>query len=1670
MIRKLTPVYMLFLLGLWMTTTSNSNNPPNGRTGAPGDGLCSNCHSGGAALDGSVSLTGLPAVAMPNTTYTITVTVSNPNGQAQRGGFQWVALNSSNQNVGTISGAGASSTITPSGGRVYHEHNPAQNFGAATTVSYTANWTAPSAPTTTETLTFYGASVIANGNGNTSGDLVVTTQATTQMMGSGVPLSGSIVNEEPVSCNGGNNGQATALGDGGNPPYSYLWSSGSTQQTATNLPAGNASVTITDTDFNSVVAQTFIDEPDAITVDLALINGIDCDNDQGSATAIVSGGTGGYDYNWSSGESGVTANNLVGGVNFITITDANSCIETASINVPEDTTEPSVDAGLDVTITCNTPSIVLMGTVTDCANCDYAWSTTNGNIVQGGNTLTPEVNAAGTYTLTATNPNNGCSSTDAVTVSDDSLLPIVDAGADDTLNCNITELILSGNVSTCTDCIYEWNTTDGQIVSGADGLTPTVNSSGTYVLMATNGMSGCSSTDTVLISGVLLPIVDAGADDTLNCNIIEVTLSGSASNCADCTYEWSTADGQIVSGMDSLSSLVNSGGTYVLMATDTISGCVATDTVLINEDTVMPVVDAGTDGTLNCSITELTLSGNVNDCPDCTYEWSTADGQIVSGADSLSPLVNSSGTYILLATDTINGCASTDTVLVNEDTVLPIVDAGADDTLNCNIVELTLSGNVSDCADCTYEWSTTNGQIVSGADGLTLVVNSSGTYVLTATNTTNTCSSSDEIIITETPPPAATITEVISLDCHGEDNGSATISVTDGMAPYTYAWSSGGTEMTETGLAAGNYTVTVTDADNCTDVASFSITEPDLLIANATASGESGANANDGTAMAGPTGGTPPYSYLWSNNETTAMISGLMPGTYTVTVTDANDCIAIESVIVSSFDCSDLTATITSTNLSCFESADGTATVNLENAIPPLVINWSNGDSEASISGLSAGLYSVTVTDSNNCSVTASTNITQPDILESNVELTAVSCFGGDDGTASISVSGGTPPYMEQWPNDENGTDLAAGNYIVTITDANNCSHEVDITITQPDAIEIMGSTQNVSCFEGMDGAIDLTITGGTGPYTSVWSHDGEPDSLSSGNYTVTVTDANDCTATASFDISQPTPFQIDINVQHVSCFGASDGAIDVQVSGGTPPYEVFWIGGSSDTMLPAGTYAVLIMDANGCSMIVDDIVVEQPDEIVVSETIENVSCFGVSDGSASFEISGGVPPYDIEWPNGEDGLNLSAGTYAVTITGADGCNTISDISILEPDSLTLNVVEMIPLSCYDEDGFVSVEAMGGTPDYTYTWSDGTMGPENDAPTNTPSVTVTDANGCTASIAIEIPQNFETPSFTFIDGDEYELNCGDSTLLVSIDISGCDSCDVNWSGSMGQAIGQISIDSAFISEAGIYEVSITNLLSGCTSIDSFFVSIAPPLEILELETTDVSCAGGSDGTIDISLINAVPPLTYIWAPAGTDPDQGLAAGTYELTIVDAVNCEVSTSFVIGEPDSLLIQIDEVVMPGSGANDGSIAITISGGTEDYLIEWQLDGAFYSNEEDLSNLGAGTYTIIVTDANGCVSTEEVILDEVTSVSDLAAQLAVSIYPNPVTDLLVIADKGKFQQAVNLSLYNGVGAQIYSQLWEPTVSREERIDMSMLPAGVYWLKLSHETANKTYRIMKL
>ncbi len=460
--------------------------------------------------------------------------------------------------------------------------------------------------------------------------------------------------------------------------------------------------------------------------------------------------------------------------------------------------------------------------------------------------------------------------------------------------------------------------------------------------------------------------------------------------------------------------------------------------------------------------------------------------------------------------------------------------------------------------------------------------------------------------------------EVANISCHGETDGQAAVLLGNGEGPYTFLWSDGSISDNINNLPAGEYTVAVSDVNACTANLSFTVNEPGILVANTSAVGISAGGATDGSATAQPIGGTPPFNYWWSNNAMTATIEDVTAGIYSVTVTDANGCQSIESVVVSDPSCTiSLDADIT--DASCHGSTDGQVAIQINEAAEPYLILWSNGAVTGStVSNLSPGAYAVTVTDANNCPATLNFLIQEPSELQLNIEQqTAVSCFGANDGYVEVQGSGGAGGYTYLWSNSTEGNILenaSPGSHTVTVTDQNGCTTAQMVTISQPEALEIPQVDINSSpCFGFSGGDASVFVTGGTPGYTYLWNDAQSQTSswateLLPGNYEVTVTDAAGCTIVEEVMIGSPEEIVVSVDEVINEMDGDASGQIMVSASGGVGPLLFNWlldgesVGTDEDLAgLPAGVYQLEITDQNGCTLLSEEIVV---DNIVSTEEL----------------------------------------------------------------------------------------------------------------------------------------------------------------------------------------------------------------------------------------------------------------------------------------------------------------------------------------------------------------------------------------------------------------------------------------------------------------------------------
>jgi len=582
---------------------------------------------------------------------------------------------------------------------------------------------------------------------------------------------------------------------------------------------------------------------------------------------------------------------------------------------------------------------------------------------------------------------------------------------------------------------YNWSPTDGLDNPNIANPVASPTSTTTYTVTVSN-TDGCEDTDDVTVTVNPNPLPNASATDETGNDFNDGTATSNPSSGTP-AYSFNWSNGQNTQTISDLAP-----GNYTVTVTDSKS-CTGEETVTVNEF-ICPVL------TINISMENITCNGDcdgyisvesiTNGIEPYTYIWS--DGQTTQTASYLCQ-----GDYTVTVTDSKNCSIVSETYTITEPQELTATtNATAETFNNANDGTATVypSGGTH---PYSYLWDT-------GEDTQTITDLAPDTYYVTVTDYNN-CTFETNVEVEEFICPDLTIEyNQTNVQCFENCDGYIEITgVTNGVEPFSYIWSDGQSTQTASDLCQGDYTVTVTDTDNCSISQSFVVTEPEELFANASSTDETANNANDGTATTDPSGGTYPYYYEWSNGATTNSIDNLAPGTYTVTVSDFNDCLDEQSVTVNSFGCPTFTVNSSLDDAGCFGECNGTISVNsVENAQSPLQYLWSNDATTPSISNLCAGNYTITITDNVNCSIVQSYTISQNPQISATIDATNETANNANDGTAIVNPSGGTPPYSFIWSNGaiiQNISNLSPGNYSVTVTDYAYCTTVQSCTINK---------------------------------------------------------------------------------------------------------------------------------------------------------------------------------------------------------------------------------------------------------------------------------------------------------------------------------------------------------------------------------------------------------------------------------------------------------------------------------------------------------------------------------------------------------------------------------------------------------------------------------------------
>jgi large repetitive protein len=797
--------------------------------------------------------------------------------------------------------------------------------------------------------------------------------------------------------------------------------------------------------------------------------------------------------------------------------------------------------------------------------------------------------------------------------------------------------------------------------SGGTSATATGLAAGTYTVTATDNSDMSTATATVTITQPTLLTVGI-TKNNVSCNggnngTATANVSGGVAPYA---FNWNTAPMQFTPTATGLAA-----GTYTVTVTDA-NGCVATNTVNITQPTALSAaITVNNNATCNSSC-DGTLTGiAAGGTSPYTYSWATAPVQTTAVATGLC-----AGVYTVTITD-FNGCTASQSAVVSQPTAISLSMSSTPSA--CGNPNGTATVNASGgTPGYTFSWAPSGGTAAT-ATGLL-----AGVYTVTVTDA-NSCAQTATVTVGNTAGPAITIGTVTNVSCNGGNDGSVTVMVSGGTAPYTYSWSpTGGNGATAIGLSAGNYTITVTDANGCITTNSVLITQPPAITSSTTFA-PAGCSLCDGTATVTASGGTGSFTYLWNDpsSQTTATATNLCPGTYTVTITDANGCTSTNSVTVTQS--SSLTAN-PSMVPTCSQGCSGNLSVAPSGGTAPYTYLWMpGGQTTAMVNNLCAGTYTVTVTDAMGCVATATISLTSYPSMNLTATATPSSiCPGGSSqlmASASGAVAYSWSPAVNlsstTTPNPVS-TPTTTTTYTVMATDAAGCVETNTVTVVVTQLLTLTPTVNNATCFGLCNGDASVTVTGGTAPYSYVWSPGGQTTpmipGLCAGNYTVQVTDNTGCTDFAMITVNEPPQLVVTMSNTDVTCFGNCDGTATASPTGGTPPYTYLWsTGGITQTItnLCAGAYSVTVTDGNGCTSN-NTVTINQPTQLTVTTTATIASCTG-SDGTVTANGAGGVPPYTYLWTttpaqNTQTAVGLASGFYTITLTDANGC-TANDVA-----------------------------------------------------------------------------------------------------------------------------------------------------------------------------------------------------------------------------------------------------------------------------------------------------------------------------------------------------------------------------------------------------------------------
>lgn len=907
-----------------------------------------------------------------------------------------------------------------------------------------------------------------------------------------------------------------------------------------------------------------------------------------------------------------------------------------------------------------------------------------------------------------------------------------------------------------------------------------------------------------------------------------------------------------------------------------------------------------------------------------------------------------------------------------------------------------------------------------------------GSYTLFVKDAQN-CRTSQIVDVPGVEPFAFDPSFELQNPCDLESNITGRLVVTGGTAPYNFSWDNGSTASELTNLSPGSYELTVTDFNSCTsnaflNIPQFQSFDFDLILIPPTCNG-----GNDGKAIFNLLSGAEPIEILWSDNSIDIEMANLAAGDYQVMATDSLGCQLTKQFSIDSTE--DLIVSNLFTDISCIGQNDGKAESSILSGKGPFTFIWDDVESSDSlINNLGPGNHTLIVRDAKGCEKNFDFDIKENIGIGFEVVKMDVLCSGTSQGRLNITASSQNGDVNINWNDGGIGFErinLPSGIYCFNLSDGTACQVDSCITIAQPGFLEINETLNKPSCNGGVDGSINLQISGGTEPYQYTWNGpiSNIPNSsfiseLVSGTYGITISDANNCQLVKALVLEENNLINIETIVTNVSCYGENTGAITVITTGGQGDFVYNWTGPdnfnattSSINNLKAGMYDLEFKDSVGCENVYNFIVTQPNNALIANISDFDSICFASANGKLSVNPSGGTIPLDIKWNNGissKDNFGLSPGQYSVTITDSRSCEVVETSQVVEKEQITIEV-DRSPSTCFGiEDATAQIKnvkygsQLANENDFNYLWNTSPVQIGLNAKDlkggSSYSVIATDENGCTGMSTFTIsspdPVSAEVSNFS-------NVNCfgeNDGSIEI-IGTGGNGNYNYAWDASANSQIGAIANNL----KKGNYAVTITDV-NNCSGVKNFTIDEPQPI-YMDFRIIDVSCFGDFSGKAEAIVEGGVGPYRYLWTNgAQTKSIENVPSDQYNITITDSNGCIYLDSTKINEPESPLM-IDasvEDVICYNGRN-GKIIIDAFGGSGFY--QYSTDGKEFSSSKTISSLQSGYYSVIVRDFKGCQDTLEEI--EVKEPSEIVVDLGNDkIIPFGASTVL------------NAKIYNAVG----------------------------------------------